>query len=358
MRKIKILLVIIPFIIFAISFSATYAIVKIAKSSSDSSSEEHKKTDTSSYAPAESSKEKNDVLSNDQTRDEQSMTDSSILQAFEASDTSELSGSDIEPSKQSDNDSSDNQDESSDEKSSEEISELSETENSSEASDVSDSSEVSITDESSATAEPGHNKDLISYLESAGYTVDDLKTRNCSQIITVNSSGSNAVIRFFYLNENNVWTIDNSITADGFVGRNGVSKENYEGTGMTPFGLYEVGEAFYIDLIPTTSLDLFRVTSDTYWVDDPDSVFYNKKVEGTAQKDWNSAEHMIDYYASYHYGFVIEYNTHDTVPGKGSAFFFHVSSRPTAGCVGLSETMVLRYLSILDKNLNPFILMQ
>lgn len=93
---------------------------------------------------------------------------------------------------------------------------------------------------------------------------------------------------------------------------------------------------------------------DTYWVDDPNSVYYNQHIEGTANKDWSSAEHMIDYMTAYEYGFVINYYT-EAVYNAGSAIFFHISYGPTAGCVGTDRTMVLYYLASLDKSQNPYL---
>ena len=144
-------------------------------------------------------------------------------------------------------------------------------------------------------------------------------------------------------------------TIYGFVGHNGVTENMHEGGYATPKGLYSVGEAFYIDDKPTTGLDIFQITENTYWVDDPNSSMYNRRVEGRQKADWNSAEHMISFRPSYDYGFVIDYNT-EAVYNAGSAIFFHYSGDPTAGCVGTSTKMVLRYLAALDKKLNPYIL--
>lgn len=225
--------------------------------------------------------------------------------------------------------------------------------------DSSDSQDVSyVTSELVSDNNVDHDDKLIFSLSSAGFSTEDLEQLNCQQIITVTSNGNTAEIRFYYLNENGMWENDPALTTDGYVGSQGVSKESYEGSYETPFGLYGIGDAFYIDTVPETSLNTFQITQDTYWVDDPDSVFYNQRVEGTEHMDWNSAEHMMDYYNSYRFGFVIEYNTENTIPGKGSAFFFHISWQPTAGCVGASETMVLKYLKQLNKDCNPHILMQ
>ena len=54
-------------------------------------------------------------------------------------------------------------------------------------------------------------------------------------------------------------------------------------------------------------------------------------------------------------GFTIGYNP-ECIPGKGSAIFFHISDRPTAGCVGASEQTVVNLLSVLNPEDNPHIL--
>lgn len=195
--------------------------------------------------------------------------------------------------------------------------------------------------------------EMNAVLAQGGTSLQTLSDIGCSQLVTVSSSGSSAEIRFFSL-ENNTWVADDSLTCSGFVGRNGVTSDMHEGGNASPFGLFHIGDAFYIYDQPSTGLNSFQVTSDTYWVDDPDSSHYNQHMEGTAEMDWNSAEHMIDYDV-YRYGFVVEYNT-AAAYNKGSAIFFHISSNPTAGCIGTSESYVLSYLAKLDASANPFIL--
>ena len=200
-------------------------------------------------------------------------------------------------------------------------------------------------------------ENLVRSLANTEYDMEYLNKHDCQQIITVNSTGAEAAISLYEKNSDGVWE-NADLDTDGYVGKRGVTNNSSEGSYETPYGLYEIGDAFYIDDVPETGLNSFMVTSDTYWVDDPDSEFYNQRVEGTENQDWNSAEHMIDYYSSYKYGFVIEFNTANTIPGKGSAIFFHCGSGPTAGCVSVSEDMMLAYLEKLDKNLNPYILIQ
>ena len=198
---------------------------------------------------------------------------------------------------------------------------------------------------------------LAAMLAKGGFTAEDLKRRECTQLMTVESSGNTCRLRF-YVFEDNQWKHNDALSCTGFVGRSGVTEYKREGDMKTPAGLYGVGEAFYIYDAPSTGLDMFKITQDTYWVDDPDSHYYNQRVEGTENKDWDSAEHMINYNPAYVYGFVINYNT-EQVYNLGSAIFFHISTGGgTAGCVSTDKSYVLQYLALLDKTCNPHILIQ
>lgn len=64
---------------------------------------------------------------------------------------------------------------------------------------------------------------------------------------------------------------------------------------------------------------------------------------------------MIEHPVEYEYGCVVNYNT-NAVYNAGSAIFFHVSNKPTAGCIGTSKEFVLKYLSKLNSSSNPYIL--
>lgn len=198
---------------------------------------------------------------------------------------------------------------------------------------------------------PAQRDALPVAMDRAGITAESLGS--CSQILLVESAGSRATIYFYEKNEAGSFTCDESLTSSGWVGKGGVGTAS-EYKPVTPFGLYPIEEAFYTGNKPSTGLSSFRITPDTYWVDDPSSRFYNQRVVGTADRDWNSAEEM--YISDYRYGFVIGYNTRNIVPGAGSAFFFHVYGQPTDGCVGTNEGAVLSILSKLNASKNPRIL--
>ena len=208
-----------------------------------------------------------------------------------------------------------------------------------------------VTEETEALTYP---EELEAYLSQNGNSVETLENIGCAQLGVVNSYGNSAEIRYFS-KEGAAWQEDESLFCYGYVGSQGTVYEMSEQISGTPKGLYPIYEAFYIYEKPDTGLYTFEVTSDTYWVDDPDSAYYNQRVEGTANKDWDSAEHMIDYTYNYNYGFVVGYNM-PAEYNKGSAIFFHIGDSPTAGCVATSEGMVIEYLKNLDASNNPYIL--
>ncbi len=185
-----------------------------------------------------------------------------------------------------------------------------------------------------------------SYLKS-------LIENDCQQLIVVDTHGEKALVNYYSFANGN-WKKSDDFSCSAFMGKNGSTTDKTEGDGCTPLGVYKIKSAFYINEKPKTALDSFKITEDSYWVDDIDSAYYNQYVTDIAKKDWDSAEHMIEY-DGYRYGFVVDYNP-TCEPNVGSAIFFHVGYNPTAGCVATNEEMVLKYLSVLDKEKNPFIL--
>lgn len=187
----------------------------------------------------------------------------------------------------------------------------------------------------------------------AGYSTEDF---SFNQLITVESSGATAQLNTFEKIDG-VW-VKTPVLDDvfGYVGSWGVSKDANEYANYTPAGLFSLGTAFGICDDPGTKLDYFKVTEESYWVDDANSDYYNQHIEGTEQKDWESAEHLIEYEGYYDYCVFIEYNTNPVVAGKGSAFFLHVGNEATAGCVAISESDMINTLCWLSKEENPHIL--
>ena len=196
--------------------------------------------------------------------------------------------------------------------------------------------------------------DLLAVLTQNNIALQDLEFLGCTQLVTVIADGTSAQIDLYVL-ENYRWQQQEALHCSGFVGKNGTTAEKREGDKATPKGLYPIVEAFYIQDAPQTGLPLFQITDNTYWVDDPASQYYNKRVEGLENKDWTSAEQMIRYSSYYEYGFVVGYNT-EGIPDAGSAIFMHVSNRYTAGCIATDRDFLLQYLAILSEEKTPYIL--
>jgi L,D-peptidoglycan transpeptidase YkuD (ErfK/YbiS/YcfS/YnhG family) len=118
-----------------------------------------------------------------------------------------------------------------------------------------------------------------------------------------------------------------------------------------------LGTAFGRYANPGTAMTYRQSNTNDYWVDDSQSAFYNTWQIGPVNNRWNSAEKM--YIPLYNYGVVINYNTVERVPGKGSAIFFHIwtgPGSPTAGCIATSQTNVINVLKWLKPSKNPIII--
>lgn len=198
------------------------------------------------------------------------------------------------------------------------------------------------------------NSEIFDFLiKEANYNEGDF---NCQQLIIVDSYDISATVNCFE-KKDGVWEdVPNLTDISGYVGVQGVSSYANEYESYTPKGLFGIGTGFGICDDPGTGLDYFKITQDSYWVNDVNSVYYNQHVEGIQNKDWSSAEHLIDYMGNYNYCVFIKYNSNPPVPEKGSAFFLHVGSSPTAGCVAISEDYMIEVLKWLQKDKSPAIL--
>lgn len=176
--------------------------------------------------------------------------------------------------------------------------------------------------------------------EPAAQVVSDdfVSTLSCAdtyeQLIVVSADGSNAVVTMHERNKDNVW--EEILRTTGYVGKNGVG-EAAENKAVTPSGDYRIGIAFGLSPNPGAAMDYLQADDTYYWVDDPDSAYYNQFVttKEVSPKNWDSAEHITDYPDVYAYVLSINYNT-DCIPGAGSAIFLHCSNdKPTLGCVSV-----------------------
>ncbi len=203
------------------------------------------------------------------------------------------------------------------------------------------------------TAQPSLPAKVVTDMGTAFDAVD------FSQLILVLAHGSSAYLRCYDKVVATQWRLREALgVIAGFVGRNGVTASKKEGDGCTPVGLFKLGHAFGIKEKPDTKAAYRSITENSYWVDDTHSCYYNTWFEGQQNDGWSSAEHLADYPREYAYAVVVEYNTAERLPGKGSAVFLHCGNRPTAGCVAIPEPALLNILKWLDPEKAPGILIR
>ncbi|MGG1679159.1 cell wall-binding protein [Neobacillus sp. NRS-1170] len=175
------------------------------------------------------------------------------------------------------------------------------------------------------------------------------------QLILVTTTGYNTVkakIRTFEKIDNKWYE---KLTIDGYIGKEGFATVMSEGAKKSPRGKYTIGTAFGRYQNPGTKLPYRQITPDDVWVDDSTSSLYNTWQKASEnQGRWSSAEKMD--VSAYNYGFVINYNTAERIPGAGSAIFFHVASSYTLGCTGTAQANVLSILKWLDPVKRPIII--
>lgn len=180
---------------------------------------------------------------------------------------------------------------------------------------------------------------------------------NARQVITVTSSSwaaNTAMLQTF----GKVGTTWRAVfpAMPAHLGRNGFSADKHEGDGKTPAGRYGFNIMFGQRPNPGVKFPYRVADSQSVWVDDVTSPYYNTWQENAALK----GEHLASsgYATAYAYAAVIAYNMPNVVSGKGSAIFLHVSTGgPTAGCVSIAQSNLLKVLRWLDPAKNPVIVM-
>jgi L,D-peptidoglycan transpeptidase YkuD (ErfK/YbiS/YcfS/YnhG family) len=140
---------------------------------------------------------------------------------------------------------------------------------------------------------------------------------------------------------------------DGFMipvalGRGGIKANKGEGDGATPRGAFVPRRLWWRSdrhRRPRTFLPVRAIRPDDAWCEDPGHRHYNQPVRldrDQAGDRLSRDDHLYD--------FVIEldHNTRPRVSGRGSAVFLHLAREnfsPTAGCVAMTRSAMLRLLA-------------
>ena len=161
---------------------------------------------------------------------------------------------------------------------------------------------------------------------------------------------------------NGKWT--SLMSADAYVGKYGVSTDYGEGKNITPQGEYKIGFCYGLSK-PSTNLRFKQVNSNSVFVDDSSSKYYNCLVTTNEYKgarcENTYAQFTTKHY--YNYNIFIEHNGDGETPGlaeagKGSVITICGKTgalTPTAGCIDISSTDMVTLLSYLDSSKNPII---
>ena len=134
------------------------------------------------------------------------------------------------------------------------------------------------------------------------------------------------------------------------IGRGGVcaAVDKREGDGCTPLGSWPVrGVLLRPGRVAPDGIRLpWRwIREGDGWSDDPADPAYNRPVQLPRPF---SAESLLRDDDAYDVIVVLGHNDAPPVPGRGSAIFFHLSEgRPTAGCVAVERSDMLKLLPLL-----------
>ena len=216
-----------------------------------------------------------------------------------------------------------------------------------------------IVEQEAVVEEP---KTPATFIDSITMPYDSL-IGDCQQLLVVYNTKASSIVSELKVYEKGEegWVAVDSLAGPCNIGRKGFAAygKKAEGDGKSPTGIFTI--THYFSKYPkfTANLEKIKVTQKTIWVDDPKDRLYNKYCE---QNDAHphKGERLIRKDGQYDYVMVINYNTEECIPYKGSAIFFHVWTRlggGTAGCVAVEKQHILKIMSWIDAEKHPKIVM-
>ncbi|GGT30653.1 L,D-transpeptidase family protein [Streptomyces chromofuscus] len=182
---------------------------------------------------------------------------------------------------------------------------------------------------------------------------------DATQLITVKASGSYATVTA-RAKQSSGWKAQFS-TGAARVGSNGVTDgaTRRQGTYTTPTGTYTLTEGFGVEA-GGTAMPYHVVTDDDWWVEDPESQFYNSlRCEAGADfpltaSGERGSEHLVNYPTRYAKALVIDFNRRPATPGRGAGIFLHVNGNgATAGCVPVPRATMDRIMGWITPSAHP-----
>ena len=135
------------------------------------------------------------------------------------------------------------------------------------------------------------------------------------------------------------------------IGKNGISKNKFEGDLSSPKGKFGLGTLYWradrVEKI-NTKLHCKKIKKNMGWCNDSNNKLYNKEIK-ISKKIKHEKMFRKDY--KYNYVIPIKYNTKNIKIGKGSAIFIHLTKnyKATAGCIALKKKDFLIMLKLISK---------
>jgi L,D-peptidoglycan transpeptidase YkuD (ErfK/YbiS/YcfS/YnhG family) len=131
------------------------------------------------------------------------------------------------------------------------------------------------------------------------------------------------------------------------LGRGGIRANKREGDGGTPKGCFRPRQLWWRadrHPRPRTFLPVRPIGPEDAWCEDPSSRHYNQPVRldrGRGGDRLRRDDHLYDFIVE------IDHNSNPRIAGRGSAVFLHLAREnfgPTAGCVSMTQSAMLRLL--------------
>jgi L,D-peptidoglycan transpeptidase YkuD (ErfK/YbiS/YcfS/YnhG family) len=147
------------------------------------------------------------------------------------------------------------------------------------------------------------------------------------------------------------WLTWDQRTVPVALGRGGIKACKREGDGGTPKGIFRPRQLWWRadrHPRPRTALPARAIRPDDAWCEDPLDRHYNgpvRLVDGQGGDRLQRDDHLYDFIVE------IDHNTSPRIAGRGSAVFLHLARKdfsPTAGCVSMTKSAMLRLLERLD----------
>jgi L,D-peptidoglycan transpeptidase YkuD (ErfK/YbiS/YcfS/YnhG family) len=148
------------------------------------------------------------------------------------------------------------------------------------------------------------------------------------------------------------------LTVDSYIipvalGSGGIKANKREGDGGTPRGRFQPQRLWWRadrHRRPRTFLPVRAIAPEDAWCEDPSNRHYNQPVRLDPDRGGDRLlrdDHLYDFVIE------IDHNTRPRIAGRGSAVFLHLARKnflPTAGCVAMTRTAMLRLLARIGPN--------